>query len=141
MTEKTRKNLVYLVFVAALIYGAVNFLGSRGGGPVQSASQQQVATLQPLEPGAVNSGASADTSVWGRDPFARAVKTGPAAKQAETLRLSAISGSAEKPLAVINGKILGAGESIQGWQVIKVSGRTVQLRRNNENKTLTMGGS
>ncbi len=27
MDERTRKKLVYLIFVAAVIYGAVNFMG------------------------------------------------------------------------------------------------------------------
>ena len=141
MTEQNRKKIVYLVFVAAVIYGVVNFLGSRPGNTVSSTQQAASATVQPMGSEGTKIAATADTLEWKRDPFARSGKSATTKKPRESLRLSAISGSAKKPLAVINGKVVGSGEVILGWKVVNIDGSSVKLQRDGESRILTFGGS
>ncbi len=141
MTERTRKRIVYLIFVAALIFGALNLLGPRRSSPGSGSTDTEIATIQPLVTGSMKNSPVADNSEWGRDPFVRAGQVSRAVVQQETFRLSAISGSTEQPLALIDGRAVGVGDSVKGWSVVKISRRSVQLERNGESKTLTIGGS
>jgi hypothetical protein len=141
MTERTRKRIVYLVFLAALIYGAFNFLGPHRSKVTPTGTNEALATIQPLQTAGTISTASADTTEWGRDPFVQPAKSKQVVSRMERLTLSAISGSPANPLAVINGKILGIGESISGWQIKRISPRSVQLQRNGQNRTLSIGGN
>ncbi|MBN2121025.1 MAG: hypothetical protein JW734_08255 [Candidatus Omnitrophica bacterium] len=56
----------------------------------------------------------------------------------EKLRLSGIIYSPDKAMAVINGRIVGQGETIAKAEVLKITEKSVELNRNNEKIILTL---
>ncbi len=71
VAEGTRKKIVYVIFIGAVIYGVVNFAG-RGG---SSGADTSAPTIEPLAAASVGSPSVVDTVSdeayeWIRDPFA-----------------------------------------------------------------------
>jgi hypothetical protein len=60
---------------------------------------------------------------WTRDPFTR----GRIMSGSEALLLSGILWDASAPLAMINGQMLGVGETVDGYQVVDISPDSVSL--------------
>ncbi len=141
--EGTRKKVVYVVFIGAVIFGAVNFAG-RGGG---SETDLSAPTIEPLAAAAGGSLTAADTVVggayeWARDPFAygRAAATGGGAEVRVTrFQLAAISEANGQLMAIINGKPLSRGETIEGWTVVRLTKTTAALELNGREVLLEMG--
>lgn len=73
---------------------------------------------------------------WGRDPFA----IGSVPVQATgDLSLSGIFWDAKKPVCLIDGKMLKAGDEISGAKVIEINKDTVLLKVGDELRTLRVG--
>ena len=73
---------------------------------------------------------------WGRDPFA----VGSVPVQATgDLSLSGIFWDAKKPVCLIDGKMLKAGDEISGAKVLEINKDTVLLKVGDEIRTLRVG--
>ena len=64
-------------------------------------------------------------SSWGRNPFA-AVEAG-SRSEASGLSLSGIAWEANRPQAVINGRIVGVGDEVAGSRVVEINQDSVVL--------------
>ncbi|MDD5424340.1 MAG: hypothetical protein PHR74_03560 [Candidatus Omnitrophica bacterium] len=73
---------------------------------------------------------------WGRDPFA--VGSVPAQATGD-LSLSGIIWDAKRPVCLIDGKMLKAGDEISGAKVIEITNDTVLLKVGDELRTLRVG--
>ena len=144
MTEKCRKQIVYSIFAFAVIWAVFNFPHQKRK-PIESESPQitesapvvAVATAElSTKPGL------AATDQWGRDPFARGTEraTSEPSEAIPSFRVAAVSVGGGKAMAVINGKMIGQGDMIQGWRVKAISNASVMLESNGRKITLTIGG-
>ena len=129
MTEKTRKRIVYLALVAAIIWGAYNFLGRNGKVHVTAPE-----TIQPVSGQSVQSGSADHTSIltdtdrpWGSDPF-RVRRDGTVSRSGPSWLLSGIVYNATYPLAYINRKAVREGDTIDSATVVKIEKKSVTLK-------------
>ncbi len=142
VAEATRKRIVYVIFVGAVIYGAVNFAG-RGGGDGTDAS---VPTIEPLATASVGSSIAVDSVKgrnyeWKRDPFAFGRSTSYGEKvetQITRLKLEAISEANGHLMAIINGRLLTRGETAEGWTLVRLTKSTATLEQNGKEILLQM---
>lgn len=128
MSETTRKRVVYLVFVGAVIYGAVTFFGRGVQRYEQSSSASQYEVEMPLV-SLPQFAVDDDTSFgWGRDPFARSRRSRATVESNPDLPvLTAISQGNTGQFAVIAGKVVQAGERVGEWTVVRIEDRAVVL--------------
>lgn len=134
MNEKTRKRLVYIALIGAVIYGAVN-LDPGSDKAVEPAPAQEY--LDPsLENGEHPGGSelaididSAEALPWGDDPF-RIGKPKQAAVAPETVdfELSGIVYSEENPMAIINSRPVKEGDVISQAKVLGIDRTSVTLQ-------------
>jgi hypothetical protein len=143
MTEKRRKQIVYSIFVIAVIWAVFYFPQRRQSpepeSPQVSASVPVVATAAPE----LSTRATLTVSdQWGRDPFARGGERAKSISSGMTpsFRVTAVSVGEGKAMAVINGKMIGQGDAIEGWRVTAISNAGVVLESNGRKITLTIGG-
>jgi hypothetical protein len=143
MTEKRRKQIVYSIFALAVTWAIFNFPHQKKPiefhSPQTSESAQVVATATPelsTRP------ALTLPDQWGRDPFARGGEraTSMPSEVIPSFRVAAVSIGGGKAMAVINGKMIGQGDMIQGWRVKAISNAGVVLESNGRKITLTIGG-
>lgn len=141
-TENTRKKIVYLIFVGAVIYGAVNFGGRRGSSNGDTGSP----TIEPLaEAGISRIGTMDSTSLeryeWTRDPFAYGSATASGAQtevRATRFQLAAISEANGQLMAIINGKPVSRGDRIDGWTVVRLTKTTAAMEQDGKEVLLEM---
>ena len=142
MTEKKRKIIVYAIFVIAVGWGIMNNPFNRKKPQLdnnQAANQTiQSATLA----GPANPDIKLNLSDgWGSDPFAQKNATIKSAAPQETIfNLTAISESSGEFWALINGLILAAGDSIEGWTVAQVTRGEAILTKNGKTISLIIKG-
>lgn len=128
MSEKTRKRIVYLALVAAIVWGAYNFLGRRHTIEIAAPETIQPATAQSSPTGSgEHPDILADTDrPWGSDPFrtrhTASGHSGPA------WVLTGIVYNSTSPLAYINRKAVREGESIDNAKVMKIERKSVTLK-------------
>lgn len=141
MDERKRKKLVYLMFVGAVIYGAVNFMGR--GKSVDAPTEYP--TVAPLQ---ASAGIAATTdslevseSGWARDPFAYGSSSGGGHSEERQTKfhLMAISESNGKLMAVINGKPVSKGEVVDGWTVVGLTKNGATMSLNGREIALEIG--
>lgn len=141
--EKTRKRIVYLVFVAAIIYGAVN-LAPRSRTATEATVD--IPTIEPLltQPAPqVDSAASPSHSddEWGRDPFAYGA-AGAAPDQSDErvgLRMTAVSEANGIVMAIINGHAVARGDVVDGWTVVSLNKRSATVESGGRQLVLNLG--
>lgn len=81
---------------------------------------------------------------WGDDPFYNqrfvSRRAAPATVQSTEveLNLKAISYSGENSVVMINDRVLMVGDTIEGYQVVKIEPTSVTLSKDSETKTLTL---
>lgn len=143
MTEKRRKQIVYSIFVIAVIWAAFSFPQRRRS--LEPASQQTSASAPVVAAAATalsTESAATVSDQWGRDPFARGGghATSMPSEAGPTFRVAAVSVAGGKAMAVINGKMISQGEAISGWRVTDISNAGVVLESNGKKITLTIGG-
>lgn len=143
MDENKRKKIVYLIFVAAVIYGVINFAG-------RASRKTDMSSAEPIP--AVEAAAVAiapvDTATaleyeWARDPFSYgtgrvSIDDKPASKD-HGLRLSAVSEAQGKYMAIIDGTPVMEGESVDGWTVMSLTKTKAVLSRDGKEITLEIG--
>jgi hypothetical protein len=143
MTEKRRKQIIYSVFAVAVIWVIFNFPHKRK--PIESESPQtseSALDVAAVTPELSTRSRLALSDEWGRDPFARggeSAKSMPS-EVIPSFRVTAVSIGEGKAMAVINGKMIGQGDAIQGWRVTAISNAGVVLESNGRKITLKIGG-
>ncbi len=143
VAEGTRKKIVYVIFIGAVIYGVVNFTGRSGS----SGAETSAPTIEPLAAANVGSSNAVDTVAgisyeWRRDPFAYGWSAS-SVEETETrvtrFQLEAISEANGHLMAIINGKPLSRGETTEGWTVVRLTKSTATLEQNGREILLEMG--
>jgi len=113
---------VILIAAACAAVAGLRYARARGSAPALVARDTpQAAPVLPTPPPAAGAPQQPDH------------KPAPALKE---LSLSGILWDESRPLAIINGKTLGAGEEIDGATVIKINLAGVTVRRGNEELVL-----
>lgn len=143
VADSTRKRVVYIVFIGAVIFGVVNFTG-RGG---NTGADVPEPTIEPLAAASIGSSNAVDTVAgisyeWRRDPFAYGWSAS-SVEETETrvtrFQLEAISEANGHLMAIINGKPLSRGEMTEGWTVARLTKSTATLEQNGREILLEMG--
>jgi hypothetical protein len=166
MRPLSRREQVYLgIFVAALAWGLWNFRdrsASESGSAAADGARPAVAQNRPV-PASLSADASPEGQVgarntssgsvageralpsWGPDPFHRgwrntatfATVVKPRGKSSP-LRLSAIVMRDRARMAVINGRVVGEGDTVEGRTVIRVEPSSVILDEKGTEVRLTL---
>ena len=142
MTEQSRKRIVYTIFLVAVIWGIFNFPHRKRVAELQTTPVTETTTAVALAiPTAVSAATPTTPSEWGRDPFARA-RIGKANVQgvtAPTLSVAAVSVTDGKAMAIVNGRMVGKGDAVEGWRVISITDNGVVLESKGKKITLKIG--
>jgi len=142
MTEATRRKILYVVLVGAVIFGVYSFSRPRKqyvpGTMAQTELEPAVtAPAAPAQP-PVNI-AAIEKANWGRDPFKwdsrpqpqrKTVQVVSEAQQTPGWRLSAIVFSNSLPLAIVNGQTVKVGDVIDRAKVVRIDQKKVTLLYN-----------
>ncbi|RKX21892.1 MAG: hypothetical protein DRP51_03395 [Candidatus Zixiibacteriota bacterium] len=134
MDTRKRKNIIYILFVLAVCYGLYNLMI---GFDKKSAELAPASHLQPV-PRTVMPANTIDIEKysalgWGRDPFYRAKGKRPVVTYEEQIEwvLNGILYDKKAPTAVINKKIVGIGDKIDGATIIEITKTRVVLEIDN----------
>ncbi len=139
--ERKRKTIVYVVFAGAVIFGAINFTG-RKSLPVENGDVVTAGTALAVSPIAGSDSTQKDDYGWERDPFAygqATARTGGTEERTTRFHLAAVSEANGKLMAIINGKPLMRGESIDGWTLTSLSKTGAVLTLNGREIALEIG--
>lgn len=142
MDERQRKKALYWVLVFALLFGLLNLksIMSIGGKRTAADLQGQGAVSTPLPAASAVPDSFAYERLtpakearlaldFGRNPFYRgepAAATAPVSN-APVFRVSAISQRGSSAFAVVNGKVVKAGDTVEGFLVKDISNGKVTL--------------
>ncbi len=142
MTEATRKKFVYVALVGAVIFGAYSFtIGKKKAMTVPAAEDSTPASIQAAVAGASAAEIeSRSARPWGRDPFG----SGPAPLVHRSVPPTAITSSGPRlswilsgvvynekhPLAFVNRKAVGVGDTVDQARVVKIAKNKVTLEYN-----------
>ncbi len=135
MEARKRKNIIYILFVLAVIYGFYNlFVGfDKKSAKLAPVSHEQLVP-QIVVPAKTIDIEKYSTLNWGRDPFYRA-KKGNIPVVSENVQinwiLNGILFNKQTPSAVINKKIVGIGDKINGAKIIDITKTKVTLEKEN----------
>lgn len=140
MAEATRKKIVYLIFVTALIYGAFHFLSHKA----KTGTDYSAAAIAPITGELPTPGDSIGKPDfdWQRDPFAygRASSDGSGMRdRVPRFHLAAVSESNGKMMAIINGEPLGLGDVVDGWTLSALTKTGATLTFNGKALELEIG--
>ena len=142
MSANKRKTIVYAIFVIAVIWGIANNPFGRKK-PHWENTDALHETIQPISTASV--GLAENTlnlsDKWGSDPFVQ--KTASVAPQQESqtqFNLTAISKSEGTYWALINGQIVAVNDTIEGWTVTRVTGKSVTLSKDGKTISLKIKG-
>jgi len=142
VTEKHRKQIVYTIFILAVSWAVFNFPHRKKLTSVEPPQSSEVPAAVTVTAGAAGSGPALEVpEQWGRDPFVRGGERASSGSRdaSPALRVAAVSVAAGKAMAIINGKLVGQGDMIQGWHVLNISSDVVVLEANGRKITLTVG--
>lgn len=143
MNERTRKMLIYLLFVVAVIWGIYSFPESKE----QPVSEQVPVAVPASTPAsAITTTATINVEekkaeTWGKDPFHSPRKVRNSIRRTASPRqwnLSGILYNQELPLAYINGKAVKAGDTIDNAKVIDIDRKKVTLEYRGDRFTVSM---
>ncbi len=154
MTEGSRKKILYVVLVGAVIFGVYNFSRPRKHyvpGTMTQAEQTPAvsAPVPPTQP-PLNI-AAIEKAGWGRDPFKWSTqqqsrpqprrRTAEISRESETVpgwKLTAIVFSTSLPLAIVNGKTVKVGDVVDRAKVLSIDQKKVMLLYNGGNIEVRM---
>ena len=143
MNERTRKKIVYLSLVLAVIWGIYNF-------PSQNESPNINETVPTIQPLATSSPVTENREMidvkqkmqapWGEDPFQSA---GPkfilkVDQVNPRWRLSGIVYNSHNPLAIVNNQPVRVGDEINNATVVSINASTITLDYNGDRVTLNV---
>jgi len=148
MNPATRKKLVFATLPIAIVVAVINFTMVDSPGEKKSspgpADEYKTAAAIPLSPVPSIDFNKYEKLGWGRDPFAgspAATKEIPVPeKRSQQWRLGGILIGNGAPTAVINGKIVSAGDIVDGARVKEIMKDSVILEINGETKTVSIAG-
>ena len=144
MSENNRKKILYAALVAAVIWGVYNFVPKS---QIGTAPTSKPVVSRQAEPAVTSASfARIDKTInvadmklkgWGSDPF-RAGNRKIANKKApkKVWKLSGIVFNDFNPLAIINGKSIGVGDTIEGAKVLKIERKKVVIEYAGNNISL-----
>lgn len=146
MTEQTRKRIVFGFLGLALVYGAFNIEWSewsrQGATPARESGSVGMPVQVQQSPVVLNMDSILSTP-WGPDPFrlhSNAAEPASEEMNSGRWRLSGIVYSPEKPMAIINARPVGIGDSIDDASVIEIKHTSVTLQRGDKRFTLSVNG-
>ena len=134
MDAGKRKNIVYVLFGLALIYGLYNLMISfdKESAKLTPAAQNQL-PIQVILPAKTIDIEQYSSLNWGRDPFYRPKKGAKVNANNEIVQfdwiLNGILFDKHAPTAVINKKIVGVGDKINGAKIITITKTKVTLKK------------
>lgn len=146
--SKFRKNIIYIIFLCSAIYGVkFHFFTDDDSLKVETLTESTPSVQQNV---VVNSEPSSEIlklpDNWGRDPFRNDVTIeGGSAEYSsnETTTAPELTGisyyKSEASYAIINNRILQAGETIDGWQVLSIYNDYVKVSSLESTKILALG--
>ncbi len=142
MTESTRKRIVYATLVGAVVFGAYNFtVGKKKPSVLPAGAELTTVAAQATVAGPNTASFEyCSNRPWGRDPFS----TGTAAVVHRTIPttmtapgaslpvwvLSGVVYNDRHPLAFVNRKAVGVGDTIDQARVVKITKNKVTLEYN-----------
>lgn len=149
MSDRNRKILVFSTLPIALVVAVVHFATFDSGIRTEPTPQQREMAATAVKQVLAQQGDSIafeeyEKSPWGRDPFAgktqkpQIVQT--AVDSKPVWRLGGILYGEGTPSAVINGKIVTEGKSIDGAEVIRIKKNEVLIKVEGETKKLSIAG-
>ena len=147
MTEQNRKKIVYIIFILAIIYGAVNLYPNKddkqnkanSGNTAQLENAQNIITQYALKNKLDT--LSIQNKKWGIDPFHalnQKISQKTYFRNNTQLILSGIIYNDYNPVAIINKKSLRVGDKVENAKIIKINKKDVILEENGKNVTLTI---
>jgi type II secretory pathway component PulC len=142
MNPKIRQNVIFVLFILALIYGAVNLKGSKSNSDVNAIgpSQKSDSTLSAAAERHIDT-AEYKKMDWGTDPFYR---TGPQTVSSIPVtvsrqwKLDGILYDPVAPAAIINNQIVKVGETIDGARVRTINKNNVILDNNGNSISINL---
>ena len=140
MNPKTRKTIVYMSLVAAVLYAVVNMgdkFRSVATAPIEVSPPQNRNVVKPAE--APIDIAKYSSLNWGRDPF-RKETSAPATVETSGPKwmLNGILFDESDPGAIIDGKMVRIGSEIKGARVLRIERKKVTLEINGSQVYLTL---
>ncbi len=147
MSESSRKKFLYVVLVAACIWGWYNTWADMGDKETATAGLT-VNTIEALQPisGTRPSSVFLDTTTlisrgWGADPFVRQKKRQSKAVANVGWILSGISYNSTAPIAFINQELVKIGDRVNNAVVVAIekSSVTLELQGTKFELTITEG--
>ncbi|HUV30270.1 MAG TPA: hypothetical protein VMY05_04145 [Acidobacteriota bacterium] len=144
MNDKTRKRLVSLLFIAAVIWAAFTFPG-RSDKPVSYPAPARGVIQASTASGTIRAPLDVQqhrAKPWGNDPFRASPefsKGSPVvARQPRSpgWRLSGTLYSQGFPLAYLNGRTVSVGDTVNGARVISIEQGTVTLEHRGDRFTI-----
>ena len=146
MNDKTRKGIIFVVFAATCVWGYFNLFRKP---QVAESAQPDLATVTALSSAGVSTGPDSLTlaelriSSWGDDPFKKGTARTPESRSVERpssphWNLSGIVYSPTDPLAIINGKMVRVGDTVDDAKVAKIEKKKVTLDYSGSSITLTV---
>ena len=143
MDPKKRKTVIVLIFIIAVIWGAMNLIepdrGTMTGMNTSSKSDSHPVTVDQYQK-ATDLEKYARLE-WGEDPFCRGSRddTGET-DESEPVEwsLDGIMYSAGNPMAVINKSVVGNGDMIRGARVVDIGKTGVILEKDGTKFSLNM---
>lgn len=135
MKPDTRKLVIYSLFVAAAICGLFSLRNRPdkpiAAVPISPAESEAAPAVHPSKQIDIEKYSSMG---WGRDPFVcnsnEVVDTTTASASVPTWILGGILYDDLNPAAIINGRVVRAGESIKGALILKIEKNKVTLENN-----------
>lgn len=129
MSERLRKGLVYLSLVVAVAWAVYNVESKKAAAPEQPAATARNATASSIPDtiaAAVN-WSELETAAWGNNPFSTSPGT---TAPTVSWHLKGILYSRENPLAYINSRRVGVGDTVENAEVVSIERHRVTLRLN-----------
>jgi hypothetical protein len=124
MEKKKIEIAVTVLLVVIFVFALVNSIKvaarkKKPGTPIAANVSAPTQAGKPAKAIMPVAGQYAEEAEWGRDPFSGRLYL--SEKKASALRLVGIIWDKNQPLAMINERILKAGDTIQGKQIIRIN--------------------
>lgn len=138
MNKNSRQAIVYSVFVLVLIWGYFNFFGGeKTAEPSPDPVHQAAITPGPVSPGFITDELTAEIirdyhqKNWGNNPFYNRYKTKKeqVVEQKARLHLLGIIYREIDAQALINGRVVSVGDTLEGYRVADITRKEVILQK------------
>ena len=131
----TLLGLVSLAAVISIVQGIVRF-SHRGGGRASVPLDHQASEVIGSTGSAKTQQAKSPFQEWGRNPF---IFDESMKEKVSGISLTGIAWDAKKPQAVVNGRIVEAGDKLAGYRVVAIKQTSIILDDGSENIEIKLG--